>query len=277
MYETVMSDFFIGFSEILLILITSMLITGRKEILNIRNKINLLKLFLVALVLTLIIMLTKDLLGQFSTIAMMAVIIVICAFIFKIHWTEAAAGVLIATVSLAAFEYVSILISSKITGVAFNGNTIVGKFRMYTSIASRILQTILIFILYRSPTTGINFGAIKGFAKKTLRRLTFIYIYEAFCIIILIKIGWSQLYSGTILSILDMSVNIILICSFFILNIIIITKLMRNAMLEKKNNTITLLWFKHLLTQYKYDIAKIDEMVDAALNKEVEGGKYDEK
>lgn len=276
MYDTVISTFLIGFTETLVVLITSMLITGRKDLLNIRNRMNILNLLIVTFVLTIIITLTRSLLGQTAIIIFLVAYIVTCIFVFKTHWIEAAAGVLIAAISLAAFEYISILLGSRIIGVTPDSNNLVGELRIFTVVVTRILQIILVIILYRFPILVVNFGTIKGFTKRTLRKLTVIYIYEAICIILFIKIGWSQ-FNYNSLSISDTTINIIVMCSFIVLNIIVVTKLMRNAMLEKKNNTITLLWFKHLLKQYRYDIAKIDVMVDDALNKEMEGGEYDER
>ena len=70
-------------------LITALLIVGRKDILDIRNKTNLLKIIISSILMTIVTVIVKDYIGQNTAIITLGIFAVIWIIIFKIHWVEA--------------------------------------------------------------------------------------------------------------------------------------------------------------------------------------------
>lgn len=269
--------FLIGYPEEFLSLITCLLIVGRKDKLNIRNKINTIKIFSSALIMTIAAFFSKNVFGQGAVIVTAAAFVVVIILIFKVYWVEACAGILISLFSLIAFEYICITIWSQVVGLSFDGWASDSRARMYSIFSVRILQLILVVILYKIPIAIIDFGTIKGFTKKVSGKLALIFAYEMFCVFTIIKVARFDFSPTTLSGTLNMAVNITLIIAFIVLNILVTTRLVRNAAMERKNHAITLLWFKHLLAKHGNDVTKIDKMIDEVLNEVVTGGEYNEK
>jgi hypothetical protein len=268
---------FVSFPEQLLWLIVSLLLIGRKDIFIFKNKKNVLKVSIISLMTTLIIILLKNLLGPIGTIISICVFIAIYVLFFQIHWVEAAAGILVTAIIFMTLEYVGILIVTQIIGITFNSNTTNSTELILLSVAPRILQIILTIILFKKPVKIIDTNAIKGFSKSRLKKLAFIFAYEAFCIFVIMKIARFEFNTNTLIGILDMWTNIILIITFVVGNLIVITRFMRIISAEKRNQAVTLLWVKSLLAQHGNDIATIDKMINDALSEIVIGGEYNER
>ena len=275
----------VSYPEIVLLIIASLLIVGRKDILDIRNKTNLFKLFISSVAMTIVTVVLKNLVGQQATIISLGIFIVIYVFVLGVHWTEAAGGILIASVAFMALEYVSLLISFAVTGGSFSIMNTDRTLIILSGLVPRILDAILVVVLYKLPVTIVDLGSIKDFTKSALKDITSIYIFLALFIFGILKIAKLDYNYTTLWGVLSAIINVIIMICIVSGVLFVVTRLMRLITEERRGKAAAYFKYQRLRKVLGDDIIAIDKEMDIALNKAVEdlhskniwGGKKREK
>jgi len=259
-----------SFLEVLLILITSCLIVGKKDLLDIRDKKNLLKLFVAAVLMMIAVVTVKTYIGQNETLLTLGLYILIWIAVYKMDWLEAIAGILIQSIAFICLEFVSIIIGSQVIGLHFNASTMDNRHFIYLNVITRLLDIILAIVIYKLPFIIIDIDSIKKDSNKdTLKNILPILGLEALYIFTILKTARLDYNVTSIWGVVSLVISIVAMLALNTVVLYIVIRLMRSIIEERKNKVVAYLNYQRLRKKYGDDIIAIDKEMNIALQKAV--------
>ncbi len=260
---------FLGISipEEFFLLLMVMLTIGYKEILNFRNRQNLIKIVAATLLTALFTNLTHVLLEQIPQMVILQIVFFLITYsiIFKKAWYGVLIGHLIAIIGFLFMDFGSFLFVSYLKGMDYNRlidiyfNT--PNMILYT-LPSRFLQFIACIGLYKMPFPLVRCDKIRIFTLSIIKKLTSANL-ALFCASI-ITTDRLQFFirEFKILNFNDfiyMVVILLAVVGFYIFGLMYAVKTSKKINLENMNINHNIEWFESLLDKHGSDIMAIRE------------------
>ncbi len=268
---------FFGLSvpEEYLLLILTMLVIGFKDILNFKNKENLVKVIFVTLMTALFTSIGHNYFDQIAFLGIIQIIffVFIYSIVFKKEWYGIVLSFLIVTFIYLIFDFAGIILVASFMKI--NYMDIIEKYSntpkfILITLPSRLFLIITCFIVYKLPFTIINSCKIEDFTKNTIKKISLPNI-KMFVILILIVDKIQMLLQNfnpqNVKSMIYLYIGLILTSGLFVMSFIDVKKTndeinrhtkdkkhilntVINILEESKDNTIAIEHIKEIQKDY---------------------------
>jgi len=262
--------------EFLFVIITCLII-GKRDFF--KDKGNTFRTILASVVTTIAVVVIKRYSPYFLvnvTFLQLLCFIVAYTFILKIQWHKATLGILLMLTSYAIVELVDAAILFRATGVTMDQCLANDLYRIVYSLPARMLQGVIVLILYKLPFTLIDYGVIERFTKGIAKRITVMIGSVAIALIaatITVK-HFIFASSSTKASLIDLSYVVFAIIALLVVLVVVILKFSEDIKKQRDENLFLLLWMVTLCETYPGDTVKIKEIVKKTIG---DGGNKDEE
>jgi lysylphosphatidylglycerol synthetase-like protein (DUF2156 family) len=241
--------------HMLYVLITACLI-GRKDILDFRNKANLLKLSLVVFTNIAITILCKfSGIPYVNNILIQSVFfILIYSLILKFKWYKASLGLLINLLVYGIIEFVNFQIVNSLTGITLEQIYQNDTYRLVVFLPGRLVQVLMAYGLYKWSVILLDWGNFKRLTKTIKKKITLINLMVLVALVLVLVTVRTFAFKDT--NILTSSHIYILIALIGVLclmcTILVYTthKFAQSIKTEKDNNVIDLLYIRSLIERH---------------------------
>lgn len=267
---------FAGIPEVISTLIITILFLDKQALLNLKNRLGIIKLIAASLICTIFTYLLKSIFGNYqyvnNFVVQLVFYVLVISILANIKWYYISISLTLVFICFGILETANLLFNKFILGYSVDQMMNNENLRILLFLPFHLLQIFTPVVLLKVPGTLLSISKIEKWTslmKKKLTLINVLLIVSLINILFTLKIFVLDLQIRTTNEIIMLCVNLSIISVLALTLLYTSKKFTKTIQEEKENNIIQLEWFKSILGGSN-DVNRIKESINEEIKKKKE-------